>query len=103
VWISWPTAGYHVALRSSGGVSQLRGHLHVRQHAGVVVLGAGAAGGFTGAVGADAYKGVKAACQAAVKKFRDQPSGPDEEGEYMHQLVAEALLVPVRLGISSCT
>jgi hypothetical protein len=38
VRISWPTAGYHVALRSSGGVSQLRGHLHVRQHAGVVLL-----------------------------------------------------------------
>jgi hypothetical protein len=24
VWISWPTSGYHVALCSSGGVSQLR-------------------------------------------------------------------------------
>jgi hypothetical protein len=58
------------------------------------LIGAGAAGGFTGAVGADAYKGVKAACQAAVKKFRDQPSGPDEEGEYMHQLVAEAFIGP---------
>ena len=45
-------------------------------------------------VGADAYKGVKTACQAAVKKFRDQPSGPDEEGEYMHQLVAEAFIGP---------
>jgi hypothetical protein len=58
------------------------------------LIGAGAAGGFTGAVGADAYKGVKAACQAAVKKFRDQPSDPDEEGEYMHQLVAEAFIGP---------
>ena len=27
-------------------------------------------------------------------KFRDQPSGPDEEGEYMHQLVAEAFIGP---------
>jgi hypothetical protein len=47
------------------------------------LIGAGAAGGFTGAVGADAYKGVKAACQAAVKKFRDQPSDPDEEAEWV--------------------
>jgi hypothetical protein len=58
------------------------------------LIGAGAAGGFTGAVGADAYKGVKVACQAAVKKFRDQPSGPDEESEWVHQLVAEAFIGP---------
>jgi len=47
------------------------------------LIGAGAAGGFTGAVGADAYKGVKAACQAAVKKFRGQPSDPEEEAEWV--------------------
>jgi HNH endonuclease len=58
------------------------------------LIGAGAVGGFTGAVGADAYSGVKAACRTAVEKFRDRQSDPDEEGEYMHQLVAEAFIGP---------
>ena len=58
------------------------------------IIEAGAVGGFTGAFGNDLYSGVKVACQAAVKKFRDQPSDPDEEGEYMHQLVAEAFIGP---------
>jgi hypothetical protein len=56
--------------------------------------GAGAVGGFTGAVGADAYSGVKAACRAAVEKFRDQRSDPNEEQEWMHQLMAEAFIGP---------
>jgi HNH endonuclease len=58
------------------------------------ILEAGAVGGFTGAFGNDVYSGVKAACQAAVKKFRDQQSDPDEEREYLHQLVAEAFIGP---------
>jgi hypothetical protein len=58
------------------------------------IIEAGAVGGFTGAFGSDAYSGVKAACRAAVKKFRDQLSDPDEEQEWMHQLVAEAFLGP---------
>jgi hypothetical protein len=56
----------------------------------VELIGAGAVGGFTGAVGADAYRGVKVACRAAVEKFRDQRSEADEEQVWMHQLVAEA-------------
>lgn len=58
------------------------------------IIEAGAVGGFTGAFGNDTYSGVKAACQAAVKKFRDRRSDPDEEGEYVHQLVAEAFIGP---------
>jgi hypothetical protein len=54
---------------------------HPRDH-WLELIGAGAAGGFTGAVGADAYKSVKAACQAAVKKFREQPD-PDEEAGWV--------------------
>ena len=57
-------------------------------------IGAGVAGGFASGVGTDVYNDVKAACQAAVKKFRDRPSDPDEDVEYMHQLVAEAFLGP---------
>jgi hypothetical protein len=75
VRISWPTSGYYVALCSSGGVSQLRGHLHVRQHAGVVLLELARPEGSQVRLVLITYKGVKAACQAAVKKFRDQPSG----------------------------
>lgn len=45
-------------------------------------IGAGAVGGFTGAVGADAYSGVKAAFKAAIKKFRDRRPDPDEEAEW---------------------
>ncbi len=58
------------------------------------IIEAGAVGGFTGALGNDAYSGVKAACRAAVKKFRDQWSVPDEDHEWMHQLVAEAFMGP---------
>jgi len=50
--------------------------------------------GVAGAFGNDVYSGVKAACQAAVKKFHDQRSDPDEEREWMHQLVAEAFIGP---------
>jgi hypothetical protein len=62
------------------------------------IIEAGAAGGFTGAFGNDVYSGVKAGCQAAVKKFRDQRSDPDEETEWMHQLVAEAFIGPCPSG-----
>jgi HNH endonuclease len=55
-------------------------------------LGAGAAAGFTNVVGADVYTDVKAACRAAVERFRDR--GSDEEQEWMHQLVAEAAMGP---------
>jgi hypothetical protein len=44
-------------------------------------IGAGAAGGF-----AD----VKVACRAAVEKFHDRRSDPNEEQVWMHQLIAEA-------------
>jgi len=62
------------------------------------IIEAGAAGGFTGALGNDVYSGVKAACRGAVKKFRDQRSDPDKEKEWMHQLVAEAFLGPCPSG-----
>lgn len=62
------------------------------------IIEAGAAGGFTGAFGNDVYTGTKAACQAAVKKFRARRSDPDEESEWMHQLVAEAFLGPCPSG-----
>jgi len=55
-------------------------------------IGAGAAAGFTNAVGADVYTDVKAACRAAVERFRDR--GSDEEQEWMHQLVAETSMGP---------
>jgi hypothetical protein len=57
-------------------------------------IGAGVAGGFASSVGAEVYNDVKAGCRAAVKKFRDLHSGPDEEQEWMHQLVAEAFIGP---------
>jgi hypothetical protein len=57
-------------------------------------IGAGAAGGFASGLGTDLYGDVKAACRAAVKKFRDQPSDSDEESEWVHQLVAEAFIGP---------
>lgn len=57
-------------------------------------IAGGAAAGFTNAAGADVYGDVKAACQAAVKKFRDQQPDPYEEAEYVHQLVAEASMGP---------
>ena len=62
------------------------------------IIEAGAAGGFTGAFGNDAYTGVKAACRGAVKKFRDRRSGPDEQMVYMHQLIAESFLGRCPLG-----
>ena len=55
-------------------------------------IGAGAAAGFTNAVGADVYTDVKTACRAAVERFRDR--GSDEDQEWMHQLVAEASMGP---------
>ena len=57
-------------------------------------IGAGVAGGFASGLGADVYGDVKVACRAAVKKFRDRPSDPDEESEWVHQLVAEAFIGP---------
>jgi hypothetical protein len=60
----------------------------------IEILEAGAVGGFTGAFGNDVYSGTKAAYRAAVKKFREQHSEPDEEQEWMHQLVAEAFIGP---------
>lgn len=62
------------------------------------VIEAGVAGGFTGAFGNDVYSGTKAACRAAVEKFRSSRSDPDEEKEWMHQLVAEAFLGPCPSG-----
>lgn len=47
------------------------------------IIEAGAVGGFTGAFGNDVYSRVKAAFQAAVKKFRDQRPNPDEEAEWV--------------------
>jgi hypothetical protein len=52
------------------------------------------AAGFANSAGADVYSDVKAACRAAVERFRDQPPDPDEEQEWMHQLVAEAFIGP---------
>jgi hypothetical protein len=57
-------------------------------------IGAGVAVGFANGAGADVYSDVKAVCKAAIKKFRDQPLDPDEEQEWMHQLVAEAFIGP---------
>ncbi len=57
-------------------------------------IGAGVAAGFANSVGADVYNDVKAGCRAAVEKFRERQSDPDEVGEYMHQLVAEAFIGP---------
>ena len=57
-------------------------------------IGAGVAGGFASGLGTDVYGDVKVACRAAVKKFRDRPSDPDEESEWVHQLVAEAFIGP---------
>jgi len=58
------------------------------------LIGAGVAGGFASSVGAEVYNDVKAACQAAVKKLRDQHSDSDEEKKWMNQLVAEAFIGP---------
>lgn len=58
------------------------------------IIEAGAVGGFASGVGTEVYTDVKAACRTAVKKFRDRQSDPDDEGEWMHQLVAEAFLGP---------
>ena len=60
----------------------------------VEILEAGAVGGGAGALAHDIYGDVKAVCRAAVKKFRDRHPDPDEETEYMHQLVAEAFIGP---------
>jgi len=54
----------------------------------------GVAAGFTNAVGADIYNDVKAACRAAVARFRDPEPEPGEHTEYVHQLVAEAFIGP---------
>ena len=47
------------------------------------IIEAGAVGGFTGAFGSDAYNRMKAALQAAVKKFRDRRSDPDDEADWV--------------------
>jgi hypothetical protein len=57
-------------------------------------IAGGAAAGFTNAAGADLYNDVKAACRTAVARLRDQEPGPDEDSEYVHQLVAEAFIGP---------
>ena len=57
-------------------------------------IGAGVAGGFASSVGTDVYNDVKAVCRIPLEKYRDRQSDPDEEGEYMHQLVAEAFIGP---------
>jgi hypothetical protein len=57
-------------------------------------IGAGVALGFANSAGADVYNDVKAACRAAVERFRDQEQDPDEHNEYVHQLVAEAFIGP---------
>lgn len=58
----------------------------------VEFIAGGAAAGFTNAIGADLYNDAKAACRAAVERFRDQEPDPDEHNEYVHQLVAEAFI-----------
>jgi|SRR5450755_94146 hypothetical protein len=58
----------------------------------VEFIAGGAAVGFTNAIGADLYSDAKAACRAAVERFRDKEPDPDEHNEYMHQLVAEAFI-----------
>lgn len=55
-------------------------------------IAGGAAAGFTNAVGADVYNDLKAASQAAAKRFSDHEPDPDEHNEYLHQLVAEAFI-----------
>jgi hypothetical protein len=62
------------------------------------LIGAGAAGGFASGIGADIYVDVKAAFRTAVKKLRDRLSDPDEEQEWVHQLVAEAFIGPCPAG-----
>jgi hypothetical protein len=57
-------------------------------------IGAGVVGGFAGGVGTDVYNDVKAICRTAVEKYRDSDPDPDEESEYLHQLVAEAFIGP---------
>jgi hypothetical protein len=57
-------------------------------------IGAGVAAGFANSTGADIYNDVKAACRAAVERFRDQEPDPDEEQVWMHQLIAEASMGP---------
>lgn len=52
------------------------------------IIEAGAVGGFTGAFGNDAYSRLKAALQAAVKKFRDRRSDPDKEADWVPESMA---------------
>ena len=60
----------------------------------IEIIEAGAAGGFTGALGGDVYNGLKAACRSTLKNFQERLLDPDEEKEWMHQLVAEAFIGP---------
>lgn len=53
-------------------------------------IGAGVAGGFASGVGTDVYNDLKAICRAAVEKYCDPD--PGEEGEYVHQIVAETFI-----------
>jgi hypothetical protein len=55
----------------------------------LTIIEAGAAGGGGGALAHDIYVDLKATGKAAVRKLRDRRSDRDE-GEYVHQLVAEA-------------
>lgn len=57
-------------------------------------IGGGVIGGFASGVGADVYNDVKAICRTGVEKYRARDSRPDEESEYLHQLVAEAFIGP---------
>jgi hypothetical protein len=57
-------------------------------------IGAGVVGGFASGVGTDVYNDIKVICRTAVEKYHDSDSGPDEESEYLHQLVAEAFIGP---------
>jgi hypothetical protein len=57
-------------------------------------IGAGVAGGFASGIGADVYTDAKAACRAAVERYRDRRPDPDEQQEWMHQLVADAFIGP---------
>jgi hypothetical protein len=55
----------------------------------LTIIEAGAAGGGAGALAHDLYIDLKAAGKAVLSKVRDRQPDP-EEGEYVHQLVAEA-------------
>jgi hypothetical protein len=55
----------------------------------LTIIEAGAAGDGGGALAHDIYGDLRAAGKAVARKLQDRLSDPDE-GEYVHQLVAEA-------------